>query len=87
MPKQISEFVPEDSLKKRPIDPKRVEEVKRHLGMALDLLTELFDGNATKAAEWLDAPNDLCFNDSPYACIVRGDGEAILNWLKDRTGK
>jgi hypothetical protein len=87
MPKRISDFIPEDSLKKRPIDPERVEEVKKHLNTALDLLTELFNGNATEAAAWLDAPNDLCFNDSPYACIVRGDGEAILTWLKDRTAK
>jgi hypothetical protein len=84
--KNIAHFVPEDSRKRKPLDPHRIEEVRRHLGLALDLLIELL-GNATKAAEWLDAPNDLCFNASPYECIVRGDGEAIINWLRDRTGK
>jgi uncharacterized protein (DUF2384 family) len=50
---------------------------------ALELATKLFKDQA-EASRWMDTPTDLCFGDSPKACIFTGEGKVLLDWLKVR---
>lgn len=52
-----------------------------------DLTLELFEGKKEDAINWFKAPNTFLFGESPFEVCIRGEGEFLLTWLKDRLGK
>lgn len=54
---------------------------------AKELATALFDGIWEDAVMWMQFPNEAMFGSSPMEVIVNGDGQALIDWLKTRSGK
>ena len=54
--------------------------------IGIDYSLELFSNNTDEALKWFNAPNTMISGESPFEVCLRGDGEAILNWLKARLG-
>jgi uncharacterized protein (DUF2384 family) len=51
-----------------------------------DLATELFDGSKDRAIQWINSPTPLLFGSSPRDFILCGEGDKIIEWLKERQG-
>ena len=49
-----------------------------------DLAYEVFDGDTEKANDWLLEPNSYFFNNSPIEYILLGNGQAVLDSLRER---
>ena len=54
---------------------------------AVNLATELFNGIWEDALMWMQTPTSVFFGISPTDAIVSGNGEAVLEWLKQRSGR
>lgn len=67
------------SLKK---DDKRII----HLVIASDIVYILLKKDRQKTVRWLCTPNIKLFGDSPFEAIMRGEGEVLIAWLKQRAG-
>lgn len=72
-----AEITLESSLRKRIIT----------LVRALDLAYELLGKEKNKATVWLMAPNDVFSGDSPFEVIMQGNGNHVVDFLLERSGK
>ena len=54
---------------------------------ALDLAYELLGKEEKKAAVWVMAPNDVFSEDSPFEVIMQGNGNEVVDFLLERSGK
>lgn len=68
-----------------PIPSSRQREMIQ-LVLATDLVFEL-TRSLPETGKWLMSPSSILFGDSPFEVILRGDGNAIIAWLNQRTGK
>ena len=57
------------------------------LVQAADLAYELLGRNSGKAIVWIMAPNSAFGGDSPFEVIMRGDGNTVVDFLLERSGK
>ena len=54
---------------------------------AMDLAFELLGKEDDKTKVWLMAPNSAFGGDSPFEVIMRGDGNHVVDFLLERSGK
>jgi hypothetical protein len=74
-PQLYREEIPlSDALRKRIIQ----------LVMATDIVFELLNKNLDETKSWMMVPNTVTFGDSPFEVCMRGDGETLIGWLRDR---
>lgn len=57
-----------------------------NLVIASDLASILMEKDADKICQWLTAPNFMLFGESPLEVIMRGEGEPLILWLRERAG-
>jgi hypothetical protein len=57
------------------------------LVMATDIVFELLDRNLEETKKWMMVPNTVVFGDSPFEVCMRGEGETLIEWLKERGGQ
>lgn len=52
--------------------------------VATDLAFELLDHDFVETRSWLMSPNSMMFGDTPFEVCMRGDGDVLIGWLKER---
>lgn len=66
--------------------PKKFEGRLIQLVMATDLAYQLMAKDVEETKRWLMSPNTIMLGASPFEVIMRGDGDAVINWLGERAG-
>ena len=56
------------------------------LMIATDIAHSLVGGNTEETKKWLVTPNLAFFGDTPFRICLRGDGQTLIDWLKQRAG-
>ncbi len=57
------------------------------LVMATDLAFELLNESHEETMKWLMSPNSILSGDLPFVVCMRGDGQALIDWLNVRLGR
>lgn len=52
-------------------------------GQAIDVLTEYFEGDTTKTAEWLTTPNALLADQTPIQLVKQGDIDRLKSFISN----
>jgi len=60
------------------------EEMMRQYCEVMDLATKLHGDDLEDACVWTQTPSEFLFGWSPTEVVFMGDGEILLNWLRER---
>ena len=66
--------------------PERFEKTMLALVIATDLVYGLLQKDVEETKKWLMTPNTILLGVSPFEAIMRGDGDAVIQWLSERAG-
>ena len=59
----------------------RILEIEREI---LTIMLQYFNHDEDETQTWYQSPNEILFGDTPVSCVWSGDGERLLEWLKQR---
>ncbi len=66
--------------------PEKFERTMIALVIATDLVYGLLEKDVEETKKWLMTPNTILLGVSPFEAIMRGDGDAVIQWLSERAG-
>ena len=62
----------------------KIEDLIKMYGEASILAYRLWGGDLKIALNWMHTKNPAFFDVSPFEVIFGGEGEHVLNWLRER---
>lgn len=65
------------------VKPTTLKKIK-HLVLITDYAFELFNESFEETKKWLLTPNEFLFGDTPFEVCMRGDGESLVQWLRNK---
>jgi len=60
---------------------KKIQRIEKEIHARM---LKYYHGDEEKTSKWYSEQQEFLFGDSPKACVWSGDGEILLNWLKER---